>query len=79
MVLTSNTVLLTFILSIYIRLQTCWMLLIICVANCWPKDQGQYFFYNRIRALEKCNWPSAFQLQRNMLKSGKIKSEYLLP
>jgi len=23
--------------------------------------------------------PSAFQLQRNMLKSGKIQSEYLLP
>jgi len=27
---------------------------IICMANGWLEDQEQQFFYNRIRALEKC-------------------------
>jgi len=27
---------------------------VICTANGWLEDQDQQFFYNRIRALEKC-------------------------
>jgi len=35
-------------------------------------------FYSGILALEKC-WPSAFLLQKTMLKSDKIWCKYLLP
>jgi len=56
MVLSSNTVLPTFILSIYIKLQTCWMprALVICMANFWLEDQNQNHFYSGMWALEKC-------------------------
>jgi len=32
------------------------------------EQHDQQFFYNRIRALEKC-WTKAFHLQKTMLKS----------
>jgi len=69
MVLTSDTMWMAFIASIYIRLQTCCMLFIICMASCWPLNQGQHF-----SSLESKLWrnaaPSAFYLQRNMLCKG---------
>jgi len=38
----------------YISLQTCWMPIVICMANCWLEDQDQILFYSGVRALEKC-------------------------
>jgi len=72
MVLTSNMVLLTFILCIYMTLQTCWIPLVICAANCWPEDHSQIFSTMKFE-LWRTTGPSLFQLQRNMLKSGKIR------
>jgi len=71
MVLTSNTVLLAFILSIYInnKLAEC---------HCWPEDQDQLFSTMEFE-LRRNARPIVFQLQRNMLKCGKTRSEYLLP
>jgi len=64
MVLISNTVLLKFILSIYIKLQTCWMSLVIGTANCWPENQVK--ISSRMESkLWRNAGASAFQLQRN--------------
>jgi len=37
---------------------------VVCTANCWLEDQEQQFFYNGIRALEKC-WTKCISVAEN--------------
>jgi len=39
---------------------------VMCMPNGWLENKEQRFFYNGIRALEKC-WTSAFRLQETTL------------
>jgi len=49
-----------------IRLQTCWMPLVMCMANCWPEDQGQNVF-KWTPGLEK-PWTKCFRLHSHKHK-----------
>jgi len=54
----------------YVKLQNCWMPIVICMASCWLENQDENFSYSEIQALKKCILV--------VLESGQIWSEYLV-